>query len=212
MQPGALVATLGDAGASNDDGSYTGDVSTSPVSMGYFRSKVTEYQTTLNAVDQAYSAAVEASAVAPSAELDALLEDYESHRTILKTTAEALNLGAAVVNAAGGRMPELSIPQTLGLGPALPLAAVAAVATAAVLISWGTEFCSLVADYIAVQAQDTPEKAAALAAAQARARAAASAASGSNLSAVAGIVKWVAIGVGLFLVYRAVEPMLKRGD
>jgi hypothetical protein len=101
MQPGALVATLGDAGASNDDGSYTGDVSTSPVSMGYFRSKVTEYQTTLNAVDQAYSAAVEASAVAPSAELDALLEDIEEAERresveYSNQTPELVDLGMAL--------------------------------------------------------------------------------------------------------------------
>lgn len=121
------TATLGDVGP-HDDQSYTGEVSTSPVSMDYFRAKFLEFQQAMNAGDRAYQAGVAVYfATDPDsqeyAELYALLIDYESRASEYKGIAESLNLGANVVNSLGGRLPVLSIPQSLGALPALVLPA-----------------------------------------------------------------------------------------
>lgn len=207
--------TLGDAGAPNDDASYGGPVSTSALSMDYYRSKITEFQSVLNAVDEGYRAATSAlqsGALDPASadDLRALLADYDSRRFTLRATAEAINAGAAVVNAAGGRMPSLSLPGTLGLLPAaLPFAAVAAVGAAAVLITWGREWIAGVNDRLKsaqlIAAQDTPEKAAALAASIAQSDAALRVAEGSGLAALSTWIKWGAIALGGYMVWRALQ-------
>lgn len=133
---GADVITLGDAGAPNDDESYTGEVSDSPVSTDYVRTKIREFQTILNALDQSYTAGLAAwhADGQQDAELDRLLRDYESQSPSMKATAEALNLGAELANAVGVRMPALSVPPTLGIGPAalmFPAVVVGGIATVA---------------------------------------------------------------------------------
>jgi hypothetical protein len=126
-----------------------------------------------------------------------------------------LNLGAAAINAAGGRLPQLSIPGTLGALPlALPFAAVAAVGTAATLMVWGREWLRGVNDRLKtaqlLEAQENPQAAAALARGIVESDAAVAIAEGSTLGAFAGVLKWAAIGVGAFMLYRALAPMLKR--
>lgn len=211
---------LGEAGVPTSD-AYYGDTSTSPVSLDYFRQKYAEFQSLLLALDEAYRAALalwwDPPAGADTAELDRLLQEYEARAASLKGTAEAMNMGAAVVNAAGGRLPPLAIPATLGLPPlALPLAAVAAVATAATLIAWGTEWMRQVGatlrGYMLLQSVPEADRAK-VATALAEVEKAERVAQASSLGALGNIgqlVKWGAIGLGAFLLYRAVAPMLSR--
>ena len=122
-------------------------------------------------------------------------------------TAEAINAGAAAINALGGRFPSLSIPGTLGLPPLIvPAAMVAAVGTAAALIVWGSQWVQGVNDRLKrAQIIDaaTPEQRASIVAAMAESDNAVSVAGSSMLASLAPTVKWVAIGIGAFLLYRA---------
>lgn len=218
---GALIRatqTLGDAGASNDDASYTGAHAGSVISADYYRQKITEFQSVLTALDEGYraiQAAYYVEGIDPQAlqGLDELMREYESKRTTLRLTAEAINAGAAAINAAGGRMPSLSIPQTLGIPFALPLAAVAAVGTAGVLISWGVTWLRGVNERLkfaqALAAQDSPEAAAALAAEVTRSDAAIRMADASPMSSLAPLLKWGALALGAFLAFKMYRDFKK---
>lgn len=198
------------------DESYTGDNGGSQLSVSYWRDKVREFQSTLNAVDTiAQSSRIVADNVPDSPERDAVLsglDEFDWKRATLKATAEALNLGAAAINAAGGRFPVLSIPRTLGLAPfVMPVAAVAALTTAAALVAWARSWADVQVARIEearnlINLIEDPEarSAAALAAAGAASDAARAAAeTDSPLASLATIVKVAGFGVLAFLAWRA---------
>lgn len=198
----------------HDDVTYAG-ASTQPsaLTLDYYRDKARQFQLTLNALDQGYAAA-QAAIDADidddlSIDLFDMTQEFDGKRALLIGTARAINLGAETINAIGGRFPVLSIPSGLGLLPALPLAAVAAIATAATLIVWGNEWLTGVnerlrrAQLIAEQKQIDPAKAAALIDTIAASDAAVVQSQQSPLSSIAGMVKWAAIGFGAFLVWQA---------
>ena len=185
---------------------------TSPFAMDYYRQKAAEFQTTLDALDRTYWAASGALGTGAldattAAALESALSDYESRRTALRVTAEAINAGAAAINALGGRFPSLSIPGTLGLPPLVaPAALVAAIGTAAALIVWGSQWVSGVNDRLKraqVIEAATPEQRARIVEAMAESDNAISVASSSFLASLAPTAKWIAIGIGAFLLYRA---------
>lgn len=129
---------LGDVGP-HDDESYGGQTG---YGMDYLRDKAREFQVLLTSLDSAYLSILQlmgSGVISPELydELAVLADDYEAHKTTLRLTAEAINAGAAVVNAAGGRFPVLSVPGTLGALPALPVAAIAALGTVVALTTWG---------------------------------------------------------------------------
>lgn len=203
---GEIISTTPASGDIPHDDETYGD--SSPISLDYFREKVRDFQTALNSVDLAYRAGLDVYEISPSDRLAELLTDYESRAGTLKATAETLNAGAALVNAAGGRMPVLSIPSTLGLPQfVMPAVYIAALATAAYLISWAkdhTEYLRAAIDERAAQidAQLTPQDKARVAAAQSSAASAAGAFS-KGLDTLATIMKWGAIGIAAFLAWRA---------
>lgn len=214
---GAVSGSLGDIGP-KDDASFQGDVSTSVLSGDYYRQKLTEFQSTLNALDLGYQAAQNAyyiEGIAPESleGLDELMRDYEAKRGTLRATAEALNFGAAAVNAAGGRMPSLSLPATLGVPFLVPAAFVAAIASAAALIVWGREWLKglnvrLSRAQLLEAARDpasggSPEVAAQLAQQMAQADQALQIADASPLSSIATLVKWGSIAALAFFAYKA---------
>lgn len=204
---------LGDTDYS--DVTYTGTPDTSEgssvLSMDYYRNKAREFQQVLNALDAGMSSAEQliAADISPelTSDLTAMLNEADAKRFLLRATAEAINAGAAVINAAGGRFPELSIPTGLGFLPALPVAAIAAIATAATLIAWGVSWLDGLNERLRNEqllgAIDDPAKRSALASSLAQTAAAASAAKSSPLGDLAGIVKWGALAFGAWLVYRA---------
>jgi len=210
------MSTLGDRWGLEDPTPESGDV----MSMDYYRAKVTEYQSVLNALDQGYQAALLALQVPgldpqTYSSLSASVDEFESKKWTLKATAEAINMGAAVVNAAGGRMPELSLPGTLGFFPvALPIAAIVAVGTAATLIVWGQTWLRGVNDRLKtamlLEAQATPQDKATLARAIQQGDQARALADAGGLSALAPILKWSAIGIGAFMLWRAFESRGRR--
>lgn len=207
-------AGLGDAGTDNSDASYAGPVSDSVFSADYYRTKIREFQSTLYALDAGFDAAQAAiyTDLSPdgAAYVDQWIADFLNKRGTLRATAEALNMGAAVVNAAGGRMPQLNLPPGLGAVPlVLPLAAIAATAVAVTLISWGQVALAGLNDRLKLElqlaAQTTPEARAALAVASRKADDAVRIADASSLGALAPYVKWALIGGLAFVAWRLFE-------
>lgn len=197
--------SLGDAIPGGDsDALYTGDYTPSnPLSLDYYREKARQFQQTLNDLDAAArnaQALIDAD-IDPSltADLQSMLDDYSSRVGVMKATAEAINAGAAVVNAAGGRFPELSIPTGLGFFPVLPVAAVAAIATAAVLIAWGVKWLDGYNQRIAL-AQLTPGLSDDQRSVLAQSLVQSSADTG--ISGLATIAKYALIGGALYIGYR----------
>lgn len=184
---------------------------TSPFAMDYYRQKAVEFQTTLNALDKGYAAANAALASGAldeesQASIFEALDEFEGKRTALKLTGEAINAGAAVINSMGGRFPQLSLPSTLGALPAVPIALIAAIATAAGLIAWGSQWLSGLNERLK-RAQliegATPSQRDALIRAMQGSDAAQSEAQSGVLAAIAPAVKWIALGVLGWLAYRA---------
>lgn len=212
---------LGDVGP-KDDASYNGSISTSILSMDYYRAKALDFQQVMQGLDLGFKALL--SALDNGAGLDdetyaalqSSAQEYIDRRFLIKGTAEAINAGAAVVNFAGGRFPSLNIPGTLGGLPAVPFAMVAAIATAATLVVWGREWLIGVNQRLRaaqlIDAQTTPEASAALARSMADSDAALAVAQNSGVGALAPMIKWGAIGLGAFLLYRAFMSIKKSGD
>lgn len=206
------VAMLGDAGAPNDDASYTGDVSSSPLSVDWFRTKYTEFQGVMNALDASYQAGLYVhSQIEANPRIDELLTDYERKSGEIKSLAETLNLGASAANAIGVRMPVLSVPATLGVLPAFVVPAVVAAAAAAVAgwIAYARGYASAMAEAIAeveTGVTDPTERAAVIAALEDKRQQAMNSVafiSGSPLSMLAGPLKIVIIGGLAYFAYRA---------
>ena len=184
----------------------------SPLALDYYRRKAVEFQQVLDALDRSYWAASGALGTgaldeATATALEAALADYESRKGSLRLTAEAINAGAAAINSMGGRFPRLSIPGTLGLPPLLaPAAMVAAIGTAAALIAWGSQWIAGVNERLR-RAQiiegTSPGNRDAIVRAIAESDNAVNVAEGSFLASLAPTVKWIAIGIGAFLLYRA---------
>lgn len=211
----AEVMTLGDVGP-HDDESYTGEVNDgSLMSMSYYRDKAREFQILLNSLDAAYQSLQESLASGVLSEeyqqdLEALAADYESHKTVLKVTAEAINAGSAIVNAAGGRFPQLSIPSTLGIGPiALPLGTVAAIGAVVALTAWGMAWLRGYNDRakfeLTLAAQTTPEARAQVARDEQRSDAALRAADVTVFGAISATVKWIALAGVAFIAYKTLK-------
>lgn len=193
-------------------GAETVPEATSPFAMDWYRNKAREFQLVLDALDRSYWAASGALGTgaldeATATALEAALADYESRKTSLRLTAEAINAGAFAINSMGGRFPVMSIPGTLGLPPLLaPAALVAAIGTAAGLIVWGSQWIAGVNDRLK-RAQiiegTSPANRDAIVRAMAESDNAVNVAEGSFLASLAPTVKWIAIGIGAFLLYRA---------
>ncbi len=209
--------TIGEVGVDNSDLSYTGETGDSAFSMQYYRNKATEFQQVLNQLDVAARAAQriidltydsydfqENSGIA--GELRVKLEEFDSRKSLLKGTAEAINAGAAVVNYVGGRFPQLSVPQSLG-AVNFPIAAIAAVAAAAGLITWGVtwvgDVTSIVQRYITTDAIVDPAVKDKVLAELAVMDAARLQSTESPITALAGSVKWIVFAGIALLAYRA---------
>lgn len=221
---GAVNASLGDAGASNDDASYTGDTGDSVLSMQYYIDKANQFQLVMNSLDAAATAAENMLAIAQEADLTGMgvgdpsiaddlvgyLNDFYDKRYQFRLTAEAINAGANTINAVGGRFPVLSIPSGLGIAPVVMGAvALGALATAAALIAWGNTWLKGLNARMATAASaamiDDPDKKAAFLTQAATAQAAMEAADDSPITTIANIVKWGAIAGAVYLAFKAMQ-------
>lgn len=196
------------------DATYTGETGSSVFSMQYYRNKALQFQDVLFQLDkvaQSAQAVVDADASPElTADLADMLAGFDAKKVTFRATAEAINLGAASINAMGGRMPEMQVPTGLGVVPlVVPAAMIAAIGVAAALITWGVSWIAGVRERL-LRAQTLneiadPELRGQVAAELVRVDAAAAATNESSLSSVAGIVKWGVIGVLAWMAWQAWE-------
>lgn len=207
-----LAAVLGDAGTDNSDASYGGEVVESPYSMTFIRQQVEAFQQSLNDADAAYRAAIAANNIQQTPELSALITEYLQNLDSFRNTAAAVNAGASVVNALGGRVGVVSLPQTMqGLGVApllIPAAFAAVVAALAGWIAWARGYVAGVKEATAAatraveaNVQDPQQRAATVAAINETRRTLIASVSPGGASSGIGSswVMWaLLIGAGLF--------------
>lgn len=215
---------LGDpADVSKTDPAYTGATDAPGLmSLDYYRDKVREFQIVLNALDSAYQAGVYilADTVDESlaSDLRLMLDEYDQKKVAFRLAAETLNAGASIINQSGGRFPNLSIPQSLGI--AIPLPMLAVVGTVAALIVWGNTWITGLNNRLQTELEYKSKIAAAkemsdpaardralaeipgLQSALEQTRASTVAATGSPLSDIAGILKWGTIAIAGYLIYQ----------
>ncbi len=207
---------IGEAGIPHDDESYVGETGDSAFSLQYYRNKANEFQDVMNAMDGTARSLRALLQYPLSLEdtqgIQEQLAEFESRKLMFRAAAETLNAAAYAVNAAGGRFPVLTVPQGLqglGFAPAIPLAAIAALATAATLISWGRDWMAGVNrrlhDERLLAAIDDPAERAKAAELIMQANAAQAASEGSTLSKVASIAKWGLIAALAYMGWRAWE-------
>ena len=176
----------------------------------YYRAKIGEFQSVINALDSA--ALIVRYMIdddidpALTADLQAQIAAYESKKGAFRTAAEALNFAINGANAFGAQLPTISANLN-GVPLAYAAAIAAGAAAAAALIVWGREWIAgtqAIAMRVATLGAITdPTKRAQVAAHVAGLDAAANAAGASPLANIAGIVKWVAIGGLVYFAWKA---------
>ena len=196
-----------------------------PGNLSYFQQKLAAFQGVLNGMDATYTELTNLLGSGlnsdDAASVQAMLDEFTSRKAAFSYAAEAYNFVANAVTSAGGALPSLAIPQSLGFLPAaIPMGYVAAIATAAVLIGFGLDWMTrastlsqnVSARYLALAnaTTDPTEKTRLLnlaAVAQQSADNVANAQNAANTGGVLGqlanIIKWVAIGAGVYLLYDA---------
>ena len=140
-------------------------------------------------------------------ELIAQKAELEDKKGQIKLIAEAVNFAANGLNAMGANMPNIQLPQTLGVAPLVAAGAAAgAVAAAAAIIIWGKAWIDGVNQRLrnAELLKSVPEAdRGKVAQAILKTDVALAQANESPLASVAGIVKWIAIGAAVFFAYQA---------
>ena len=195
--PGWAVAQAADAAQSQD--------------VGYFTRKIQEFQGMMYDLDtmEANTRSFIQDYNITDPELLDRLDQFDEKKVVFRGAAEALNLAVAGINAIGGNLPSVRIPQGLAALPVAALAgAAAAVAAAAALIVWGREWILGVNDRLKTTAilQQIPEAQRGQAAADIlKIEATARAAETSPLGNIANIVKWVAIAAGVYFAFQAFQ-------
>lgn len=181
------------------------DQTLAPADVGYFDRKISEFQSVLNAVDFTANR-LETLLITELSDADVyriqdLLTEYYDRRVAFRFAAEAFNAISATVNSVGGNMPALSIPAGLGFAPmVIPVAWAAAVAGAAVLVSFGLGWInrsSETATDIAMKIADPVKRDEAL---KKAAEITAKKNAAGTIGQAADIVKWIAIGGAALLV------------
>lgn len=128
------------------------DTGASPFSEQYYRDKIAKYQDALIGLDIAVDAAWDLVAAGADDDVTQQIYDWlgevDALKTQLKTTAQALNLGAQAANAVGLELPSIEVPRGLALVPlTLPIVTIAAVAVAVSLTASIFKLINTIGDY-----------------------------------------------------------------
>lgn len=211
---------IGEAGVPHDDVSYTGDEGDSYFGMQKYRNQAAEFQSVMDAMDSTANALRGLLQLPLAAEdyasVQSDLNEFESRKLAFRAAAETINAVGYAINAAGGRFPVLQVPAglqgiagSLGLGPAIPIAAIAALATAATLVSWGRDWMASVttrrSDEQLLAAIEDPAQRAEAAERLLQMREARAQSETSTLSKVATIAKWGLFAMLAYYGYRMWE-------
>lgn len=127
------------------------------------------------------------------------LDAFDTKKAVIRGAAEALNLAVAGINAIGGNLPSVRLPQGL---------AASAVAVAAALIVWGRDWIAGVNDRLKTREvlEQIPEAQRGQAAADLlKLEATRKNSELSPLGNIANIVKWAAIAAGIYFAFQAFQ-------
>jgi hypothetical protein len=183
-----------------DDGSSVPDTTPQTpgmLSLDYYRQKIVEFQSVMDAMDGA--AQVMRTTIdddispAITQAMQESLSQYELKKGAFRTAAEAINFAVNGANQIGANLPTLRA-NTLGIAPVVLAAISGAVAAVAALIVWGREWINQANNRLRIQLESVtdPAQRERLALQSMQMDAAYRSASASPLSSVAGVVKWVA--------------------
>ena len=189
-----------------------------PVQSSYFRTKALEFQQVINALDAtAREVDMLIGALPEGAMLDELVAQFgelQNKKGQIKLVAEAVNFAANGLNQVGANLPTIQWPATLGAAPlVIAGAGAAAIAAAAAIIIWGKAWIDGVNQRLRDKQlmESVPEaQRGAVADAIMKTEAAKAQADASPIGAVAGIVKWIAIGAVAFFAYQAFQQYSGR--
>lgn len=182
----------------------------SPTTIAYYREKASQFQNLLWQLDRSASTVRN---LLDTGNLDAVayanltekLNEYESRKTLLRTTANAINAAIEAANFFGAQIAPIEKPGGLGFLP-VPVAAAAAFAAIAGITVWGVRWIEgakvVVSDYMRTR-ELSPEQRLTLEEKRLELQKASEAANASPLSQVATVVKWVAIGAAAYFAWRA---------
>lgn len=179
------------------------------VTLDYFRGKAQEFQALLSNLDTVGGqlGLMLQDGIADSAlrnDLTQRWQELQEKKGMLRATAEAINLGIAATNV---QLPRINIPSTLGAAPlVIGVAAAAALAGVAALVTWGYGWISGVNDRLR-QAQLleglSPDDRAKVAQTLAQTELAQAEAGASPIQSLATVVKWVAIAAIAYFAFQA---------
>jgi hypothetical protein len=185
---------------------------TTPTDLNYYQRKVQEFQQTINAVDQAAYGLrmILDTDISDDARLPvlALLGDFETKKSELRTAGEAINAASALANTVGIKLPQVNI-QTLGALPLVPIGVGAAIAGALYLIgslvswmvNWITDANNAIDTLSKLEGLTPDQKASVMIAREQTKQAQAQTQTG--LGSIANIVQWVALAGVAFFAYQA---------
>ena len=179
--------------------------------IGYFQTKVIEFQQMMTDLDRTASAVKELKALGiEDDQLDQALVEFDAKKSSFRTAAEALNFAVNGLNKVGGNLPTVAVPSGLGVVPVVAIAAVSgAVAVAAALIVWGRDWIAggnnRATIALSLSNITDPQQRAQAAAAVARIAAQNESAQESPLGNIANIVKWVAIAAVVYFAVSAYQ-------
>lgn len=179
--------------------------------IGYFQTKVIEFQQMMTDLDRTASAVKELKSLGiEDDQLDQALVEFDAKKSSFRTAAEALNFAVNGLNKFGGNLPTVAVPSGLGVVPVVAIAAVSgAVAVAAALIVWGRDWIAGVNNRATIALSlsniTDPQQRAQAAAAVARIAAQNDSAQESPLGNIANIVKWVAIAAVVYFAVAAYQ-------
>lgn len=199
--------TIGDPPGTQGDETYTDFDGSNPLSLDYYRQQLTNFQMVMNQLDQMYQVLtgmwVGDMDDQTYSDLQGFAQEISSKRDALSAAALAAQGLSIAANAVGIRLPSPSMPNTLGVAPAVIIGSAAVIAAIAGLVYWAHDFMTRVQTYMTnsdVISRLTPDQAAAFALQSQKITDASNSSFTSNLAATA---KWVVIGILAYLAYDA---------
>lgn len=193
-----------------DDGASAPAPAPAPsmLSLDYYRQKIVEFQSVMDAMDSAARIMRTTIDDEISSEVTEAMQDslaaYELKKSAFRAAAEGINFAVNGANALGANLPSLRA-NTLGIAPALIAAVSGAVAVVASLVVWGRDWVNESNNRLRILLETTTDPVARerLALRALELDGARNAAAVSPLASVAGIVKWTALAALAWFAYRA---------
>lgn len=198
-------------------------------SLAYYQDQIAAFQNAVIALDQTAGHVSDLLSMSSlddqsRAELQAWLDNFQAKKWEIKAAALAINAVSDTAQALGVQIPNVTLPQTLGVvfAPLAIAGLAAAIAAAAAIVAWSIQAIDTAAattDQVklrlaAIATLPVDDQAKLLAGEQgiAAAKATAEGGAGGALGNFANVLKWLAIGAALYFAYRAWQSYNRGGQ